>query len=50
MTLDRELQVVGRDARTIIRHHDADQAPALDRDVDPARAGVERVLDQLLER
>src|SRR3546814_6976377 len=46
----RQRQFPGRDAAAVIA--DADQADAafLQVDVDPVRAGVERVLDQFLDR
>ncbi len=50
MALDGEVEVLAAHAQAVI--DDADQlfAARLDGDVDPARAGVERVLDQLLQR
>ena len=50
VALDRKREIVGVHAGAVVG--DADQrAPArFDRDVDAPRAGVERVLDQLLDR
>ncbi len=50
MALDRQLEVLGVHAEPVVA--DADEAaPArFDGDVDAARAGVERVLDQLFDR
>ena len=49
MARDRQRQFVGGDAAAVVA--DADQADAafLEVDVDAARAGVERVLDQFLD-
>ena len=49
MARERERQLRGRDAAAVVAHaHQADAA-VLDVDRDPSRAGIERVLDQLLD-
>ena len=50
MALDREREVLGVHAAAVV--DDADQRPParFDRDLDALRAGVERVLDELLDR
>ena len=50
MALDRQREIVGVHAGAVVG--DADQRPpaGFDRHVDAPRAGVERVLDQLLDR
>ena len=50
MTLDREDEIVGAHAGAVVA--DADQRPSarFDRDLDAPRAGVERVLDEFLDR
>ncbi len=46
---DRERQLLGGDAAAVVAHaHEADAA-ALDVDLDAVRAGIEAVLDQLLD-
>ncbi len=50
MARQRQRQFLGRHAAAVIRHPDQ-RPPAIgDRDLDPAGAGVQRVLDQLLDR
>ena len=49
MALDREREIVGAHAGAVIGDADQPQAAARGRDVDPARAGIDRVLDQLLD-
>ena len=44
-----QLHLVGRDAGAVIGHAHAAPAPALDGDRDVARAGIQRVLDQLFD-
>ena len=44
-----ERQLVGRDAAAVVGDADQLAAPLLHRDVDPRRAGVDRVLQQLLD-
>ncbi len=50
MPRDRELQLVALDARAVVGDADPPDAAAGEIDVDLRRAGVERVLEQLLER
>ena len=50
MPLQRQRQLVGRDAVAVVLHPDQPLAALGIGDVDPPRAGVERVLDQLLDR
>ena len=45
----RERQLVARDAGAVVRHADQAGAAAFDVDGDRARAGVERVLDELFD-
>ncbi len=49
MALNRELEIGARHAAAVVA--DADQPPpaAVGDDLDPGRAGVERVLDQFLD-
>ena len=46
--LDRELQLVGRHADAVVDHRDEGAAALLQGDGDAVRAGIDRVLDQLL--
>ena len=48
--LDRERELVARDAGAVVGDADAPDAAALEVDVDLRRARVERVLEQLLQR
>lgn len=48
MPLERERQLVGRDAAAIVADRDERDAALLGRDLDAARTGVEGVLDQFL--
>ena len=50
MTLDRQGQFVGRQSRAVVGDRDANEAAAFRLDLDPGRAGVDRVLDQFLQR
>ena len=50
VTLDREREIVGVHAEAVVADPDQASPARLDRDVDARRAGVERVLDQLLDR
>ena len=50
VALDRERQVGGAHAGAVVDDADEAAAAGLDGDVDRAGAGVERVLDQLLDR
>jgi len=47
--VDREGQLVRRHAVPVVGDQDARQAAAVGLDLDPGGAGVERVLDQLLD-
>ena len=46
----RRVQILGRDARAVVRHLEQVGAVLLQPHLDLGRAGVERVLEQLLER
>ncbi len=48
VALDGQGQLVTRHARAIVGHQDSAQAAAIGLDLEPHRAGVESVLDQLL--
>ena len=50
MAIDRQRQVGARHAAAIVGDANEPPAAALGRDLDPGGAGVERVLDQLLDR
>jgi hypothetical protein len=49
VTFERQVRFVGRHPEAVIRHRDATEAAALDLDVDAARAGIERILGELLD-
>ena len=49
MALDRQREVVARHAGAVVGDPDQAAAAAVGDDLDPGRAGVERVLDQLLD-
>jgi hypothetical protein len=49
MPLDREREIVSIHAGPVIGDADEPQAAARGGDVDPARAGVDRILDQFLD-
>jgi hypothetical protein len=49
VTLDRQRQVGSVDAVAVVADPDQAHAAFLEVDVDAARAGIERVLDQLLD-
>ena len=49
MALDGEREVVSVHAGAVVGDADQPQAAARRRDVDAARAGIDRVLDQLLD-
>ena len=49
VTLDCEVEIVGLDPGAVVDHRDADEAAALDADVDPRCARIQRVLDELLD-
>ena len=49
VALDREVEVAARHAAAIIGDGDAPPPAALGENVDPARAGIDRILDQLLD-
>ncbi len=49
MPRQRERQLLARDAATVVHHADALHAAAGDVDLDLRRAGIERVLEQLLQ-
>ena len=49
VALDREREVVARHARAVVADADQPPAAAVGDDIDAGRAGVERVLDQLLD-
>ena len=46
---ERERQFLGRDAAAVVAHAQQADAAALDVDLDAARAGIQRVLDQFLD-
>ena len=50
MTLHRERQLVCRHTVTVIGHFDAVDTAAFKRNLDTGGTGVQRVLDQFLER
>ena len=50
MTRQRQRQVFGRHAATVIGHADQGLAPIGQSDVDPSRAGIQRVFHQFLDR
>ena len=49
MPLDREPRVLGRHPAAVVADEQALDAAAVDLDLDPRGAGVERVLDELLD-
>src|SRR3569833_1485857 len=49
MALDRECEIGRGHAAAIIRYGDLSPAAAIGEDVDPAGAGIDRVLDQFLD-
>ena len=49
VALERQVRLVRRHARAVVADADEPEPAALDLDLDAARAGVERVLDQLLD-
>ena len=49
MGLDGEREIVGFDAAAVVGDPDQVAPPARDLDVDPGRAGIEGVLQQLLD-
>ena len=50
MAFDRQSEIVGVHAGAVVGDADQRATARFDRDLDPPRAGVERVLDQLLDR
>jgi hypothetical protein len=50
MTLDREGEIIGVHAAAVVDDANELSAAVLDRDVNARRAGVERILDKLLDR
>ena len=49
MTRDREPELFGRDPLTVVGDPDPPRASTLEGDLDPSRACIEGVLDQLLD-
>jgi hypothetical protein len=49
VALDREREIVRAHAAAVVGDDDLGEAALADRDLDPARPGVERVFDQLLD-
>ncbi len=50
MALDRQRQLVGAEPDAVVGDQDARKPAAVGLDLDPPRAGVDGVLDQLLDR
>ncbi len=48
VALDREVEVVARHALAVVADADEPPAAAVGHDLDAVRAGIERILDQLL--